>query len=58
MQVRSFHCADGDHCHRFQLADSASAATGGGSDAASCVSFDHSGRRLLVGRRDGKVRLY
>jgi WD40 repeat protein len=55
--VRSFHCADGDVCHRFQLMDTTAAASGVGGDAASCIAFDHSGRRLLVGQRNGRVKI-
>ena len=55
--VRSFHCADGDVCHRFQLMDTTAAASGVGGDTASCVAFDHSGRRLLVGQRNGRVKI-
>lgn len=55
--VRSFHCADGDVCHRFQLMDTTAAASSVGGDAASCIAFDHSGRRLLVGQRNGRVKI-
>jgi WD40 repeat protein len=55
--VRSFPCADGDVCHRFQLMDTTAAASGVGGDAASCIAFDHSGRRLLVGQRNGRVKI-
>lgn len=63
--VRSWHCADGSACFRFQLRDREAMAApqgrgeqGSGGEQASAVAFDHSGRRLLVGRQDGKVRVY
>ena len=60
--VRSWQCADGTNCFRFQLekapmTSAASAETAAG-EGASAVAFDHSGRRLLVGRQDGRVRVY
>ena len=60
--VRSWHCADGQPCFRFQLEKAQTESSTGdeddASETASAVSFDHSGRRLLVGRQDGKVRVY
>ena len=62
LTVRSYHCADGGSCFRFALEDeqASSGASGmqAGSDAPSAIAFDHSGRRLLVGQRDGKVKVY
>ena len=59
--VRSWQCADGASCFRFQLEKPPAGPAderGGAGEEASAVGFDHSGRRLLVGRQDGKVRVY